>query len=87
MAAGSGVYKKRVANKGRGKSASARTIIFFKKGQHCFFIYGFEKSDKDNLTEKEEQALKLLAKEMFKFSDQQIMEKINQGLLIEVQDE
>ena len=39
---GSGVIKKRVANKGRGKSSSVRTIVAFKSGKDCFFIYGFE---------------------------------------------
>lgn len=34
---GGGVIKKRVANKGRGKSGSTRTIVAFKKGKHCFF--------------------------------------------------
>jgi len=35
---GSGVIKKRVANKGRGKSSSVRTIVAFKSGKDCFFM-------------------------------------------------
>ncbi len=59
---GGGIIKKRISNKGRGKSASARTIVAFKRGHHCYFVYGFEKNEKDNITLNEERALKLVAK-------------------------
>ena len=35
---GGGVIKKRIANKGRGKSGSVRTIVALKSGKNCFFI-------------------------------------------------
>ena len=41
---GSGILKKRVASKGRGKSGSVRTIVVYKHGSHCFFVCGFEKN-------------------------------------------
>lgn len=40
---GSGVIKKRVANNGIGKSSSVRTIVAFKSGKDCFFIYVLKK--------------------------------------------
>ena len=57
---GSGIIKKRIANKGRGKSGSTRTIVAFKKGNNCYFMFGFEKDEKDNITKNEEKALKLV---------------------------
>lgn len=45
---GSYVLKKRIATKNREKSGSTRTIVVFKKGHHCFFVYGFEKNEKVN---------------------------------------
>lgn len=40
---GGGVIKKRVANKGRGKSDSTSTIVVFKKGTHCFLFSDLRK--------------------------------------------
>lgn len=81
---GSGVLKKRISNKGRGKSGSARTIVAFKKGNNCYFVFGFEKSDKDNISKNEEKALKLVAKTLLAYSDDEIDSKVAEGSLIEV---
>jgi hypothetical protein len=58
---GGGVFKQRVAREGGGKSGGFRTIILFKVGLHSFFVYGFAKSDKANVTPRELKALKALA--------------------------
>lgn len=58
---GGGVFKQRVAREGGGKSGGFRTIILFKAGRHSFFVYGFAKSEKANVTPKELKALKALA--------------------------
>lgn len=84
---GSGVIKKRVANKGRGKSSSVRTIVAFKSGKDCFFIYGFEKSAKSNIPLNEERALKVVAVSLYAYSDDEIVRQIKNGALIEVSDE
>lgn len=81
---GGGVLKKRVSNKGRGKSSSARTIVAFKKGNNCYFVFGFEKSDKDNIFKNEEKALKLVAKTLLSYLDKEIDARIEEGNLIEV---
>jgi len=84
---GGGVIKKRVANKGRGKSGSTRTIVVFKKGKHCFFVYGFEKNAKDNISSNEEKAFKIIAKSLLTYSDLKIDELIKDGALMEIKDE
>jgi hypothetical protein len=58
---GGGVFKQRVAREGGGKSGSFRTIIVFQAGGHSFFVLGFAKSDKANVSAKELKALKALA--------------------------
>ena len=50
---GGGVFKQRVARKGEGKSAGFRTILFCKAGRHIFFLYGFAKSERANVSPKE----------------------------------
>ncbi len=81
---GGGVIKKRIANKGRGKSDSTRTIVAFKKGRHCFFVFGFEKSEKCNITLNEEKAFKIIAKSLLDYSSLEIHKLIKNGSLVEV---
>ena len=66
---GGGVIKKRVASKGRGKSGSVRTIVAFKEGNHCFYIYGFAKNARNNISSNEEKAIKIVAKALLAYSD------------------
>jgi hypothetical protein len=56
-----GVFKQRIAREGGGKSGGFRTIILFKVGGHSFFVHGFAKNAKANVTPKELKALKALA--------------------------
>jgi hypothetical protein len=84
---GSGVLKKRVANKGRGKSSSTRTIVAFKKGKNCFFIYGFEKNEKSNISSNEEKAFKIIAKSLLNYSDLELNQLIKDGILLEINNE
>ena len=84
---GNGVIKKRVANKGRGKSSSVRTIVAFKSGKDCFFIYGFEKSAKSNISQNEEKALKVVAASLYAYSDNELSQQLKKGVFIEVKDE
>lgn len=84
---GGGVIKKRVANKGRGKSGSVRTIVAFKSGKDCFFVYGFEKNAKSNISQNEEKAIKIIAASLFTYSNEDIRRLMKDGALIEVSDE
>lgn len=83
---GGNVYKKRVAKLGQGKSGSTRTILAFKKKDKAFFIYGFAKNIKDNISKKELQALKLLASELLNYNDDELKTAIKKGEIIEVKD-
>ena len=46
---GGNIYKKRIAAKGKGKSGGVRTILTYSQANKTFYLYGFEKSDKDNI--------------------------------------
>lgn len=81
---GQGIIKKRVANKNRGKSGSVRTIIAFKKGTNCFFIYGFSKNEKDNISPNEEKAIKIIGSTLLGYSDNKIQQLVLEKALIEV---
>jgi len=81
---GSHLYKKRMATKGRGKSGSVRTILAYKKDSIAFFLYGYEKGEKDNLSTAETDALKHLAKVLLTLTTQQREYAINHGEMKEV---
>jgi hypothetical protein len=57
------LLKKRVAAPGRGKSRSWRVIVAWREDDRLFFLHGFAKKDKDNITKKEKAALTLLAEQ------------------------
>ncbi|NEW90636.1 type II toxin-antitoxin system RelE/ParE family toxin [Rhodopseudomonas sp. BR0M22] len=58
---GGGVFKQRIGRKGGGKSGGFRTIIVCRMGAHSFFVHGFAKNQKANISAKELDALKKLA--------------------------
>ena len=60
---GGNVIKKRVAREGQGKSGGFRTLLAFKSQDKSFFMFGFAKNERENISVKEKAALKAMAKE------------------------
>lgn len=81
---GGHIYKKRVPLDGKGKSGGARVLVAFKQDELMVFIYGFSKNQKGNITDKERDALKALARIYFSYSEEQLDEAIIADKLIEV---
>ena len=81
---GANVYKKRVPLLGQGKSGSLRTLIAFQVDNKTFFIYGFSKSTRSNISVKEMKSLKLLAKELLNYSEEKLKKAIDSGRIEEV---
>ena len=81
---GANVYKKRVPLLGQGKSGSLRTLIAFQVDNKAFFIYGFSKSTRSNISVKEMKSLKLLAKELLNYSEEKLKKAIDSGSIEEV---
>ncbi len=50
---GGHVYKKRVGLGGRGKRGGARTLIAFRIEKKAFFLYGFAKNSRADVSSKE----------------------------------
>ena len=84
---GGGVYKQRVARPGAGKSGGYRVIICFRQGTRAFFVYGFSKSARENITSGEKRAFKEMAKELFSLTDQALNEAVTSGLFEEIESE
>ena len=81
---GGSIYKKRVSIGGKRKRGGARVIVAFKLNEIIIFIYGFPKKEKGNITNKEKEALKALAKVYLAYTDDQLDEAVNTGAFIEV---
>lgn len=82
---GSGVVKKRVAISGRGKRGSFRTIVAYRMAFRAFFIYGFAKNSRANISKSELLALKRLAGELMAYEPRQLKLAIFNGALFEVE--
>jgi hypothetical protein len=82
---GDGVIKQRIARPGEGKSGGYRSIILFRKGHRAFFVYGFAKSDRDNIDKGDERDFKTLASVLLNASDEQLADLVESGKYQEVQ--
>lgn len=81
---GGGVFKKRLPAPGRGKRGGFRTLIATRSKQHYFFVFGFEKSKRDNITMTELHALQALATELLSLTEHQIIEAVDDGAIQEI---
>ena len=81
---GGGVIKQRIARPNEGKSGGYRSIILFRQGERSFFVYGFAKSELDNIDESDEWGFKELAKTLLAASDRELEHLAGDGKYIEV---
>ncbi len=83
---GGGVIKQRVARPGQGRSSGYRTIILYRQAERAFFVYGFAKSQQDNISSDEQAAFKQAAGHILDLSDEHLKELIRKGQFSEVDD-
>ncbi len=81
---GGGVLKKRVALPGRGKSGGVRTLVATRRGTNWFFVFGFEKNDRANISDVELEGLQILASDLLARTSHQLDEAVAQGALLEI---
>ncbi len=82
---GGHVYKKRVPIGNRGKRGGTRTILAYKTQDKTIFMLGYAKNKRENITKKEGEVLKDLAKYYFNLNEEQIAHALKMGELIKVQ--
>lgn len=81
---GGGVIKQRIARPGGGKSKGYRSIVLYRKDDKAFFVFGFPKSEQDNIREDEEVQFKKMAKQVLALTDEQLQLLIVKGQFEEV---
>ena len=81
---GGGVVKKRVPLPGRGKSGGTRTLVATNRGSLWFFVFGFEKTERANISLKELEALKAIAADLLKLSSAELDSLVDSEALQEI---
>ncbi len=84
---GGGIFKKRIAAQGRGKRGGSRILIATNRKDRWFFIFGFEKNDRENITQAELAFLQRIARDLLECSDSALEKAIRSGELQEVRRE
>jgi hypothetical protein len=73
-----------VALPGRGKRGGARTLVATRKASRWFFVFGFEKNEKANVTPTELEALQTLAGSLLGLSGAELDLAVEDGALQEI---
>lgn len=81
---GGGVVKKRIPLPGRGKRGGARTLLATNKGSLWFFVFGFEKNERANVSPRELEALKAIATDLLKLSSAELDSQVGSEALQEI---
>lgn len=80
---GGGLYKQRVARPGGGRSGGYRTLVCFRAESRAFFVYGFPKSKRANISSTQEKDLKKLAAVLLNLSEETLQSMLDDGSLEE----
>jgi hypothetical protein len=81
---GGGLFKKRIARPGQGKSGGFRTLVATNRGNRWVFIYGFPKNERSNIERDEADALKKLATHLLSLTVPGVTTALQAGELIAV---
>ncbi|MGQ0674584.1 MAG: type II toxin-antitoxin system RelE/ParE family toxin [Rhodospirillales bacterium] len=82
---GGGVIKQRVMRKGQGKSGGYRVVVLFRRGSNAFFVYGFAKSDRDDIRPDELKAFRGLANHVLAMDGAALSAATGSGALKEIE--
>ncbi|WP_292272583.1 type II toxin-antitoxin system RelE/ParE family toxin [Marinobacter sp.] len=81
---GGHLLKKRVAAQGRGKQGGIRTLVATRLENRWFFLFGFHKNERSNITSAELRALQEVAKDLLALTDEQLHKATLSGELKEI---
>jgi hypothetical protein len=81
---GGGIIKQRVARTGQGRSGGYRILIAYRSGKRAVFLYGFAKSERDNIEADELETLKEIGAAWLEVKKERLEYVIKEGILKEV---
>ena len=83
---GGGVIRQRVARPGAGRSGGFRTVIAYQAQEISIFLYGFAKSERDNMSNNELEDLRKAASFYFGLTREDLETAVIAGALMEIRD-
>jgi len=83
---GGGLVKKRIARPGGGKSGGYRTLLAADFRERWGFLYGFAKSERENIENDDLRELRRLAQAYLSMSGAEARRLVDAGVLMEVPD-
>ena len=81
---GNHLFKIRVKREYSGKSSGFRTIVVYQEGDKVIFLYGFGKSEKDNISTSELQYFKKLGNELLALNKEQLKQFTKTKILFDI---
>jgi hypothetical protein len=81
---GGGLIKQRVARAGGGKSGGYRMVVAYRRGDRAVFLYGFAKSERDNIAPDELKSLREIAGGFLDADDAGMAQAVRDRTLLEV---
>ena len=84
---GGGVIKQRLARQGQGRSGGYRTLIAYRSDDFAVFLFGFAKTDRDNIDDRELAELREASASWLVADARMIGLALAKGLLIEVEND
>ena len=84
---GGGVIKQRIARPGEGRSGGFRVLIAYRRDVRSVFLYGFAKSERDNIGDDELETARTIAKSWLTAGSDQIARALADGVIDEVDSE
>jgi hypothetical protein len=84
---GGDLIKLRVARQGQGRSGGYRMLVAYRAQGRAVFLFGFAKSDQENIGPTELLSFREIAADWMAADDSRIREKIVDGTIKEIEDE
>jgi hypothetical protein len=81
---GGNIVKKRISVGGQGKRGGARTLLATNKDDRWFFVFGFQKNTRSNISAKEKNALQQLAIDLLALTETQLDFGLHDGVIEEI---
>jgi len=81
---GGGIIKQRVARPGRGRSGGYRMLLAYRAGDRAVFLYGFAKSERENISQDELLTLREIGAAWLAADTKRIAKALEEGALQEV---
>ncbi len=82
---GGGLIKQRVARAGQGRSGGYRMLLAYRQGDRAVFLYGFAKSEQDNIDPDELLTLRDIAAGWLELTADRIVQAVADEALQEIE--